>query len=196
FLCNQLICTIIGIPLVIVAVTLGVNTTENYGYQAGDICWLQPIPFYAAFLAPVGIIIILNFIAFVLVMRQICGASAKILTKSDRSKTTSRLRGAVSVVILLGLTWIFAIFAADGAGIKDAKRAWIAKCCPRFREKYSQSSKGYSSSSSQSKSFSDITKDTDDLSVTTRGSESKINSTNGSTVYGKGRFPSYSDSNI
>lgn len=128
---------------------------------------MQPIPFYAAFLAPVGIIIILNFIAFVLVMKQICGVSAKILTKSDRSKTTSRLRGAVSVVILLGLTWIFAIFAADGAGIvftylfaifnslqglfififycllkKDAKRAWIAKCCPRFSDKDSQTSRG------------------------------------------------------
>ncbi|XP_060084150.1 adhesion G-protein coupled receptor G6-like [Ylistrum balloti] len=105
-----------GIPVVAVAVTLGINKTDNYGKQAGDICWLNPIPFYGAFLAPVLLILVLNTIAFVLVTRQLFGMSSKKITKSDKSSTVSRLRGAVGVVILLGLTWVFAIFAVGGIG--------------------------------------------------------------------------------
>ncbi|OWF51985.1 G-protein coupled receptor 126 [Mizuhopecten yessoensis] len=105
-----------GIPLVVVVVTLGINKTDNYGRQPGDICWLDPIPFYSAFLAPVLLILILNTIAFVMVTRQLFGMSSKKITKSDKSSTLSRLRGAVGVVILLGLTWVFAVFAVGGTG--------------------------------------------------------------------------------
>lgn len=130
-------------------------------------CWLNPIPFYASFLAPVAIIIIINFIVFFLVLRQLWGASTRNLNKTDSTKTSSRLRGAVTLVIMLGLTWVFAILAIDGGApvfqylftvfnslqglfifvfhclLKtDAQKAWKKACCGGEKEKDSKTSKG------------------------------------------------------
>lgn len=132
-------------------------------------CWLNPIPFYASFLAPVAIIILINFIVFFLVLRQLLGASTKNINKTDSTKTSSRLRGAVTLVIMLGLTWVFAILAIDGGApvfqylftvfnslqglfifvfhclLKtDAQKAWKRACCAGDKEKDSRTSKGKS----------------------------------------------------
>ncbi|XP_041352198.1 adhesion G-protein coupled receptor G6-like isoform X2 [Gigantopelta aegis] len=112
-------CSLIGwgLPLVIVAITLGVGSTENYGLLGSGICWLKNPAFYIAFLAPVSLILLMNLLAFGLVLRQILGVSAKNLNKSDKASTVTQLRGAVGVIILLGLTYIFAIFAIGQASI-------------------------------------------------------------------------------
>lgn len=121
--------------------------------------------FYGSFLAPVVVVLIMNMIAFGLVVRQLFGISAKNLNKTDTASTTSRLRGAVGVIVLLGLTWVFAIFAIDTAKIvfqylfaifntlqglfifvfycmfkKDAQLAWRKKlpCCSNPEDKSSQ----------------------------------------------------------
>lgn len=206
-----------GIPLVIVGITLGVNTTDNYGNQKGGICWLNPVPFYAAFLAPVAIIIIINFIVFFMVLRQLWGASTKNLNKTDSTKTSSRLRGAVTLVIMLGLTWVFAILAIDGGApvfqylftvfnslqglfifvfhclLKtDAQKAWKKACCGGEKEKDSKTSKGYSSSndpdvSKSTASFSDIKTDLRSREKSANGVSNKTQAKN---------FPSYSGSSI
>ncbi|XP_052240341.1 adhesion G-protein coupled receptor G6-like isoform X2 [Dreissena polymorpha] len=106
-----------GTPLIIVVATLAVNKTDNYGYRPGGICWLERIPFYAAFLAPVCLVFVLNVITYVLVMKQIFRRSSSKLTKTEHSKTGARLRGAASLLVLLGLTWSFAILAIGDAGI-------------------------------------------------------------------------------
>jgi len=80
-------------------------------------CWLIPYAFYSAFLAPVMLILIWNFVCFALVLRVIWGVHAKKLNKTVRNKTTSRLRGILSVMTLLGLTWVFAIFSMKGGGL-------------------------------------------------------------------------------
>lgn len=133
-------------------------------------CWLNPIPFYASFLAPVALIIIINFIVFIMVLRQLMGAATKNIDKSDRSKTSSRLRGAVTLVIMLGLTWVFAILAIDGGApvfqylftifnslqglfifvfhclLKtDAQKAWKRTCCAGDKDLDSKTSKGAAS---------------------------------------------------
>ncbi|XP_048769035.2 adhesion G-protein coupled receptor G2-like isoform X2 [Ostrea edulis] len=191
-----------GIPLVIVAITLGVNTTDNYGNQRGGICWLNPIPFYASFLAPVALIIIINFIVFIMVLRQLMGAATKNIDKSDRSKTSSRLRGAVTLVIMLGLTWVFAILAIDGGApvfqylftifnslqglfifvfhclLKtDAQKAWKRTCCAGDKDLDSKTSKGYSSNgqdmSKSTVSFSDIKTDIKQREKSTNGVSGK-----------------------
>ncbi|XP_050392607.1 uncharacterized protein LOC126811152 isoform X2 [Patella vulgata] len=158
-----------GIPLVIVAITLGINNTDNYNKLDSGVCWLTPYAFYGAFAGPVLFVLLINFIAFALVLRQLCGLQAKKLTKSDRSDKLSKLRGAVGVVILLGLTWIFAIFAIgplrtvfsylfaifnalQGLFIfvfycvfkRDALNSWrrLLPCCEVIDEK--SSSRGYS----------------------------------------------------
>lgn len=81
-------------------------------------CWLSPTPFYAAFLAPVGLILLLNFITFVVVFRTIIRGSGKKIVKSDsKTNVSQRLKGAVALIVLLGLTWAFAIFAIGDGGV-------------------------------------------------------------------------------
>ncbi|CAH1799387.1 unnamed protein product [Owenia fusiformis] len=163
-----------GVPLVPIIVTLSISP-GHYGLHNG-ICWLDRLPFYCAFLAPVGIILIINLIAFVLVIHQLMGYSAKKLNKTERSNTAIRLRGAISIVVLLGLTWLFALFSIGGANIvfsylfavfnslqglfifvfycvlkRDVQMAWLRCCCKdRVLESTSKShstaSKGQTSS--------------------------------------------------
>nr|KAG5696042.1 hypothetical protein BaRGS_017154 [Batillaria attramentaria] len=74
-------------------------------------CWLRGVAFYVAFVAPVALMIILNFIVFGIVLRVIVGKAHKKLGRSDAHSTLRRLRRAVGVVILLGLTWVFGFMA-------------------------------------------------------------------------------------
>nr|KAG5699357.1 hypothetical protein BaRGS_008265 [Batillaria attramentaria] len=112
-------CSVVGwgVPLVIVIVTLAVNETDNYGPLDSGVCWLKGVAFYAAFVAPVCLILLLNFIAFALVLRTILGLSGRKLNKSDSFTTAQQLRGAIGVVILLGLTWVFGVLAIDQASV-------------------------------------------------------------------------------
>ena len=80
-------------------------------------CWLARIPFYGAFLAPVCLTLVVNLVIFVLVMRQLFRRSSNKLTTSEKSKTSVRLRGAFSLLAILGLTWFFAILAIGDFGI-------------------------------------------------------------------------------
>ena len=137
-------------------------------------CWLTRPAFFAAFLGPVGAILILNFIAFALVIRSLRSLAAKNLTKTSNGNTTSQLRRAVSVVVLLGLTWSFALFQIDKAAIvfsflfticnslqglfvfvfycalkKDVQQAW-AKACLCFTD---TSQASLSKSTSKGKGF-------------------------------------------
>ncbi|XP_052269093.1 adhesion G-protein coupled receptor G6-like isoform X2 [Dreissena polymorpha] len=110
-----------GTPLIIVAVALAVNKTDNYGYQPGGICWLERIPFYVAFLAPVCTVFVLNVITYVLVLKKLFGKGSKELNKTGQNKNIGkRLRGAASVLVLLGLTWSFGILA-----IGDASKVFL-----------------------------------------------------------------------
>ncbi|CAL1538527.1 unnamed protein product [Lymnaea stagnalis] len=159
-----------GVPLLIVIITLAVNSTDNYGLLNSGLCWIHNPAFYGAFVGPVCVILLINCMAFGLVVRQLMSMSSTKLNKTDRNSTIQRLRGAVGVVILLGLSWIFAIFAIDQASVvfyylfaifnslqglfififycllkKDAMTAWrrMCPCSEEFGEqsKYSSNSK-------------------------------------------------------
>ncbi|XP_025098275.1 adhesion G-protein coupled receptor G6-like isoform X3 [Pomacea canaliculata] len=176
FTCFLLKCCLVGwgIPLVIVMLTLIVNKSDNYARLDSGICWLQGIAFHVAFVAPVCVVMAINFTAFALVVWQLMGVAQRALTKSDSFSTIQRLRGAVGVVILLGLTWIFAIFAIDLASVpfyylfaifnslqglfifvfycvlkRDARQAWKRKlpCLPEEEE--SVSSRGEKTKAAQ-----------------------------------------------
>ena len=51
------------------------------------------------------------------VIKQIVDRSSNTLTKTEKSSVVLRLRGAISVIVLLGLTWVFAIFAVGDFGL-------------------------------------------------------------------------------
>ncbi|XP_077977501.1 adhesion G-protein coupled receptor G6-like [Glandiceps talaboti] len=98
-----------GIPLLIVVVTLSVDV-NNYGFHNG-ICWLSRYAFYGAFLTPFGLTLIFNTIIYCLVINQIYGLNSKALTADIRYSVTAQLRAAIGLMVLLGLTWMLAIFA-------------------------------------------------------------------------------------
>ncbi|XP_070189273.1 adhesion G protein-coupled receptor L3-like isoform X2 [Littorina saxatilis] len=151
-----------GIPLLIIIVTLGINETDNYGPLGTGVCWLKDIAFYAAFVGPVGLILLINIIAFIMVIRQIIGMKDRKLNKSDSFTVSQQLRGALGVAILLGLTWVFGFMAVSQAAVvfyylfaifnslqglwififycvmkKEARNSWLRAlpCCPTFDDK-------------------------------------------------------------
>ena len=125
--------------------------------------------FFGAALAPIGLILILNFVAFGLVIHQLRTLSSGKLEKSRSTKidTQAQLRGIFSVVVLLGLTWIFAIFAIGEANLvfqylfnilnslqgffvfifycclkKDVAKLWKKKITGQMSSSHPSSSKG------------------------------------------------------
>ncbi|XP_078699177.1 uncharacterized protein LOC144926371 isoform X2 [Branchiostoma floridae x Branchiostoma belcheri] len=105
-----------GIPAIVVGITLGIDH-KSYGPYEG-ICWLSRYAFLGAFLAPALFIIIVNFIIFTMVIRTIVGLEdQKKLKKSTKTDTATKLKGAVGLSILLGLTWALAIFAIREANV-------------------------------------------------------------------------------
>ncbi|CAG2222329.1 ADGRG6 [Mytilus edulis] len=198
-----------GMPLIIVAATLGINSTNNYGQQAG------------------GMYVKCDKTNLLKMFRVLLNGSSKKITKSDnKSSISQRLKGAIALIVLLGLTWAFAIFSIDGGGIvfqylftifnslqglfififycllkTEAQQAWKRKF-GRAPPKYSgptmskertidtrsrdATSNTYTSEVSESKKeFTDISKEIDASYPETR-LKSKGNTK---------RYPSYSESN-
>ncbi|XP_070567269.1 adhesion G-protein coupled receptor G6-like [Ptychodera flava] len=104
-----------GVPLVIVSITLTIDL-NNYGNN-NSICWLSRYPFYGAFLAPLCLVLIFNSIIYCLVIYQICGLNSKAMTPNERYSYLAQLRAALGLMVLLGLTWVFAFFAVGQASL-------------------------------------------------------------------------------
>nr|KAG5695742.1 hypothetical protein BaRGS_004487 [Batillaria attramentaria] len=73
-------------------------------------CWLTGTAFYAAFVGPVCLILLLNLVSFVLVLRVILGLTDN---KQETSQAAQKLRRAIGVVVLLGLTWVFGLLSIE-----------------------------------------------------------------------------------
>ena len=81
-------------------------------------CWIKNPGFYIFFLAPVAIILLTNCIVFVLVLHQLTWVSGRAtVNKTTKRKIRSRLHGAVILIILLGLTYMFAFCAINLASV-------------------------------------------------------------------------------
>ncbi|CAI9743535.1 adhesion G-protein coupled receptor G6-like [Octopus vulgaris] len=98
-----------GIPAGIVVTTLAINNTDNYIRIESEICWLSSASFYAAFLAPVVIILLFNLIVFSSVMRRLKAMQNDEQVEHKTHKV--RVFGIVGLCFLLGLPWILALFA-------------------------------------------------------------------------------------
>ncbi|XP_041817550.1 adhesion G-protein coupled receptor G2 isoform X2 [Chelmon rostratus] len=110
-----------GIPLIVVIVVISVDK-DNYGlvtygkYTDGssdDFCWLRnDIAFYVGVVAYFILIFALCLLVFIMVMVQL----ARIKKQNPQNQSPNRgvltdLRSIVGLIILLGLTWGFALFA-------------------------------------------------------------------------------------
>ncbi|XP_070535786.1 uncharacterized protein [Ptychodera flava] len=103
-----------GIPLPIVAVSAGIKW-DSYGNQ--DYCWLSMTDgMPAAFIVPAMLVVVINIIVLIMVLRAFMGVKTN-AKKSDTEKIRAGLRAAVILVPLLGLTWLFGLFAVNEAAV-------------------------------------------------------------------------------
>ena len=77
-------------------------------------CVLYGVPFQAAQFAPILLIIVINFVIFILAIRTLNRTGAMV---SAEKKSTSyhRARTAIAILLLLGLTWAFGALAVSRA---------------------------------------------------------------------------------
>ncbi|CAM1327799.1 Uncharacterised protein g9589 [Pycnogonum litorale] len=113
-----------GIPAIIVGSTVGINI--NYYKNKTDYCMLSPsnpLVYYISFLGPCCLILLINLVVFVLVCRVLCSPRMATASKDDVvSKRTDsprvtviQVKGTLTVMILLGVTWVFGAFAVGEA---------------------------------------------------------------------------------
>ncbi|KAK7481932.1 hypothetical protein BaRGS_00026840 [Batillaria attramentaria] len=102
-----------GVPVLIVAITAGVSTADSYSPLDSGICWLTGAAFYAAFVGPVCLILLLNLVSFVLVLRVILGLTDNKHGRAETSQAAQKLRRAIGVAVLLGVTWVFGLLSID-----------------------------------------------------------------------------------
>ncbi|XP_075872207.1 adhesion G-protein coupled receptor G2-like [Nelusetta ayraudi] len=110
-----------GIPLAVVLIVLSVDKDSyglvTYGGTSGatadKFCWLRnDVAFYVAVVAYFGLIFALSLLVFVMVMVQL----ARIKRQNPQNRSPNRgvltdLRSIVGLLVLLGLSWGFALLA-------------------------------------------------------------------------------------
>eukprot|EP00057_Strongylocentrotus_purpuratus_P016904 XP_011671378.1 PREDICTED: uncharacterized protein LOC105441698 [Strongylocentrotus purpuratus] len=101
-----------GLPAAIVLLT---GAISRHNYSNSDYCFLQKWPLVGGLLIPMAFILALNLIIFALVMRRLMriksgGGKASELKSEARHEIMRRLTNGISVLLLLGLTWLVGYF--------------------------------------------------------------------------------------
>ncbi|KAH3727046.1 hypothetical protein DPMN_052971, partial [Dreissena polymorpha] len=100
-----------GIPVVIVGVSMVATQLDGYGNDR--FCWLSvESGLFWAFAGPVLAIVVTNLIILVLVLKQLFGVAA-MSKKTDAEKVKTGVRSVCILLPVLGLTWVFGIFAVN-----------------------------------------------------------------------------------
>ncbi|XP_070580505.1 adhesion G-protein coupled receptor G2-like isoform X2 [Ptychodera flava] len=102
-----------SVPAVIVTFPLFFDVTCYDGFYSPEsncafVCQLPANTLYFVLLLPMSIIIVCNSAVFVMVIQVLRKQSRPV---SGRSSTVDQLRGAVAMLVLLGLAWVFSGFA-------------------------------------------------------------------------------------
>ncbi|CAF2993733.1 unnamed protein product, partial [Rotaria sp. Silwood2] len=100
-------------PLIPVSVILVIDPL-NYTKRNDGICWLSDLPLYLSFILPILLYMMINSILFSIVAHSLlCGKTGQQLrsTQMAESHRLSRFLVALSCFVVLGLTWIFGLFA-------------------------------------------------------------------------------------
>ncbi|XP_072016183.1 adhesion G-protein coupled receptor G4-like isoform X2 [Amphiura filiformis] len=94
-----------GLPALIVITTGAAARTT---YARTDFCFLETYPLLGGVLVPIGLIMIFNIVLFVLIMRSLTRRRpASTAQKKRKEARFRRIRNAIMITLLLGLTWAF-----------------------------------------------------------------------------------------
>ena len=90
-------------------------TSNALYFQSFYSCFIgELIPFLAAFLCPIFIILLFNIIVYILIIRVLVLHTARKIERMKISLTTTdavkMVASFISILILFGLTWVLAIF--------------------------------------------------------------------------------------
>ncbi|XP_023223025.1 adhesion G-protein coupled receptor G6-like [Centruroides sculpturatus] len=103
-----------GFPIIVSIIIVSVDYNLYYGGK--NYCWLQIEAFHYGFLLPVAIIMTINIIIFCMVIYSItCGRKAINHNQSEKKMILARLRAAICIFTLLGLSWTFGFFTIKSA---------------------------------------------------------------------------------
>ncbi|XP_038051051.1 uncharacterized protein LOC119724185 [Patiria miniata] len=115
-----------GVPMIVVIIILAVDYTE---YDNQDSCFLKAGPaFYLGEFLFIGLVLLFNLFAFVLVIRKLMSSASKTKGTSDEgqlAKIAWRLKSMASVTVLLGLTLAFGLLSV----IKEASLVFQVLFC-------------------------------------------------------------------
>ncbi|XP_039297622.1 uncharacterized protein LOC111045476 isoform X2 [Nilaparvata lugens] len=105
-----------GIPLCIVGATISYTGINQYTSPDSKSCLFSSEDknvFYIAYIGPACVILIVNFVVFLRVSKVLCmkRAVGKHNLKEKGGITMAQVRGAFTVMTLLGVTWVSGIFA-------------------------------------------------------------------------------------
>ncbi|XP_051841157.1 adhesion G-protein coupled receptor G7 [Antechinus flavipes] len=103
-----------GVPAIIVSLTVGIiyPLKGEFGYRREEICWLAipdsyvESPLLWSLILPVLIILITNIVIFVIISVKVLWRRNENLTSTKRSSFTRKILSTLSIVVVLGLTWI------------------------------------------------------------------------------------------
>lgn len=109
-----------GIPAIIIIIVLLIDahTYIPKPDQSVQICYPTDNIFYFACVLPIGVVIVANFVIFILVVYNVtCGAET-VIQNNNRDLIVSQLRVAIFLFFLLGLNWIFSFMTnTEGVGL-------------------------------------------------------------------------------
>ncbi|XP_028408039.1 adhesion G-protein coupled receptor G4-like isoform X2 [Dendronephthya gigantea] len=100
-----------GFPGVVVVVT-GALAFDYY--STDESCFLHGIAFYISVFAPAAFVLFMNFIMFVLTMYSL-SQMGKEVSQENKMTGYHRVKVALAITVLLGLTWFFGTLAIGSA---------------------------------------------------------------------------------
>ncbi|XP_068217183.1 latrophilin-like protein 1 isoform X2 [Palaemon carinicauda] len=95
-----------SIPSYVVGATLALNGKDGYGTDQN--CWLEPNGLLWSFAGTVATILLINTVAFAMVMHIVCKSRAVGDSRANSNRPTCyKFIGSITIFIILGLTWSF-----------------------------------------------------------------------------------------
>ncbi|XP_041357140.1 adhesion G protein-coupled receptor L4-like isoform X2 [Gigantopelta aegis] len=106
-----------GGPAAVVAVSAG---AYHQGYGTELYCWLTTEHYFIwSFAGPVAVILLANAVILVYTMSMVCRHSEYVMNTKEKDSANFRtwVQGALSMEVMLGLTWIFGYFYISQATV-------------------------------------------------------------------------------
>ncbi|XP_052814005.1 adhesion G-protein coupled receptor G6-like [Mya arenaria] len=164
-----------GIPLIPVIIVLAIDYDMYYGGKG--YCWLSGNPLLYAFIIPIAVVILANLIVFTLVMCNLLRRNTNTMksNQSELKMASLHFQAAVSIFVILGLSWVFGFLTVDDTRIvfhylfaifnafqglfifllftlreKKIRNAWRKLCCPKSVYKSTTGSEEHTGKSTHS----------------------------------------------